>query len=262
MQSINQDKSARNIVLIVDTAAPHPSAIESAILAAQRLNASLHALLIEDLDLARMAALPFSIEIDRTSGESRPLEPSKVDQTLKLRSQSARKLLEVFADRHKVQVMSSTVRGHYLSEALSASLKTDIVFLCRTRAMSSARHAVDNEATGNGQPLWLYFDGSPGAKNALKYAQEVVGSDLRLIVPALDSKASEAMQNFLQEQLNGDLDSHHHFVLAEDNRGQQSLIDQISSQDVFVLSRDCPILTTPGGRELLNRISCQVVLVS
>ncbi len=260
----NNDTEKNSVLLVVDTTAPYQAVIENAILMARRFNSQLHALLVEDLDLVRMADLPFSIEIDRISGQVRPLDKAHVDRALKLRSMRSRQMLEQLAQQHQIEVVARTVRGNYLFEALDASLHADIAFLCRLKQRSYNR-ALGLYPKSNIGSVQLFYDGSPGASRALVFARRLAQAQnirMTLVLPEVEQAARDKLQQQVDKLLEEGKDEHqlkNGYSLA----GNETLSsERLSPDDLLIVSRDSSILAEQHYKDLLNSMPCTIVLVS
>ena len=110
-----------------------PPAIELAIAIARSNNSGLHGLFIEDLDLLRVAGLPFSSEISLASGQARVLDSQQVTLGFNARSRHFRRSLLRQAEKSSLPWSYSKARGGKLSKALEESINAEFLVIGQSR---------------------------------------------------------------------------------------------------------------------------------
>jgi nucleotide-binding universal stress UspA family protein len=119
----------RRILAALDASASSLSALQTAVDLAARFDAELQGLFVEDINLLRLAQLPFAREISFFSPHSRRIVPEEME--LQLRAQASRipDVLAKTADRLGVTWEFRIVRGDVGSEVLSAGAGADLVVM-------------------------------------------------------------------------------------------------------------------------------------
>ena len=175
-------------ILVAVDASPHSrAALEAAGELAARFDAELLGLFVEDLNLLRLAELPFTEELGLFSARRRRLHTGDLRRQLRIQARRAQETFSLVVERTEVTGEFHVVRGYVSHEILEASADADIVLLGKTgltrpqeaRLGSTARRLV-SEAPGMmmilqngarlGAPVVLVYDGSPLAKKALQAA--------------------------------------------------------------------------------------------
>ncbi|MEZ4644553.1 MAG: universal stress protein [Chloroflexota bacterium] len=187
-------------ILVALDGSPHSqSALEAAVNLAGLLNAELIGVFVEDINLLRLAQLPFAHEIQAHTAVSEKLNMDRMKRQLRLQAQQAEENLAQLAQQHTVSYSFRIMRGPVSAELLAAALEADLLALGRisrsvsrkTRLGSTARTAV-NQTThpvllmspnvALDRPILLVYDGSAGANKALDVAAYLAQGNGRLQV--------------------------------------------------------------------------------
>lgn len=199
--------TARRIVLAIDASLPSLEAARTAAELARALGAELLGVFVEDLNLLRLAALPFARELRVPDGADQPLEQARLEAELRTLAAWARAELARAATAARVP-WSFEVRRAALPEAvLAAAGDDDLLVLgshghaARGRPGSTARAAVARatrpvllhpRGAAGGRGLLLAHDLSEGSQRAVAGA-EALGARLGgLAVLALTPDAPAA----------------------------------------------------------------------
>lgn len=180
--------SLSRIVVGLDASGPSLTAAAAAAEVAGRARAELHGVFIEDINLLRLAALPFTRELRLPSGSEREINAESLHADLQAQARRARHSLSAAAERSKASFTFEVRRGPVDRELLAATADRDLLVLGVGRPSpswtgreagglgSTARAALDRAeisvlllpegASGVGSVVVLY-DGSPGADRAL-----------------------------------------------------------------------------------------------
>ena len=119
MTLARSDLSRRRVLLAFDHGAPATQPLAMARMLVETLGAELAGLFVEDTNLLRLAALPFTREVGATSGLSRPLELLDVERALRVQAQSAKRLLAQLATELSVPWSFRVERGEVLQRVLA-----------------------------------------------------------------------------------------------------------------------------------------------
>ena len=177
----------KRIAVAIDCSPHSRASLSAAAEIAGLLQAELLGIFVEDINLIRMAELPFSQEIHLHTARSEPLDSLKLERLLKLQAKEAHELFMQTAERFGIPHTFRKLRGLVSAEVLAAALETDLLAMgrsgrtpvCRKGLGSTARKAVKEAKTNIlltksgftvNSPLLVIYDGSPGAKRALETA--------------------------------------------------------------------------------------------
>ena len=103
--------------------------LETAADFAAHLGTDLLALFVEDINLLKLADLPFAQELDRSSGVVRPLDTAMIARALQADAEKLRWRLNEQSRKRSISVSMQIVRGHYVDSAMQLAGESDIVLL-------------------------------------------------------------------------------------------------------------------------------------
>lgn len=115
-------------ILVAVDASPHSrAALEAAGELAARFDAELLGIFVEDLNLLRLAGLPFSEEMGLFSARRRRLRSGDLKRQLRIQARRAHETFSVVVERTHVSGEFHIVRGSVSHKILEASADADIV---------------------------------------------------------------------------------------------------------------------------------------
>lgn len=182
-----RDLGLRRIVVALDAALHSHVTLELAAALAARKQLELVGLFIEDVNLLHLASLPFAREVDRSSALDRALDEAQISLSFRSQARQISEALHRVSQELRVSSSFEVRRGHFVAAALAAVSAPDVVFLSR-RGVASARRPAAR------RPVWVLYDGSPGAQRALLLGRELSEPDARelaVLLPAADAPALE-----------------------------------------------------------------------
>jgi nucleotide-binding universal stress UspA family protein len=202
-----EEKSIRRILVAVD-ASPHSlAALRAAVDLAKRFDAELTGVYVEDINLLRMAELPFTREV-RVYSSAQPLDIQNLEQELRVQARRARLALAQSAGRSNLRTSFLVRRGVVSAELLKAALEADLVILgkagwSRRRQMGSTTRILVSQSPSStlilqhgtrlGMVMGVIYDGSEIADKALVTAAGLMqGSNGYLTVIILADEIEQA----------------------------------------------------------------------
>ncbi|MBV6434215.1 MAG: hypothetical protein IANPNBLG_04460 [Bryobacteraceae bacterium] len=270
----------RRILVALDTSPSSQAALEAAVALAERLNAEVCGLFVEDVDLLRVAESPYAREILYPSAEEGRLTRGGIEKRLRVQGEQARRALTAAAQRANVPCTFLSVRGKVSSELLAAAEKTDLVAIGRLGWSMGARLRIGSTAmdlVASSGPvlllseyrapapphLLLYFDGSPEASKALQWAAEVAGSDsgrLTVLLAAKDEEQAEQMREQARGLLAGSgFQAGYRPMDPNDSAGLLSFLKRVEN-GMFVLGTKEPFEKAPMLEAVLRQSRVAVLL--
>lgn len=192
------------ILVICDTSPLGSAALDAAVALARRLNAEIAGLYVEDINLLRLAELPFAREYALASAAGRQVQTVEVERSLRLQADALRKALAHAAQALSVPWSFEVLRGSLLDSVLEAMREPDLAVFGWTGQFAitpGARPAV--AAPGSGalalfRPIVTIFDDTLAAQRALGAAQalaQVQHSGVVVLLPALDAADAERLRS-------------------------------------------------------------------
>lgn len=135
-----QAPGARSRVIVaLGPASPDPLALVAAAQLAQSAGAELAALFVEDINLLRLAELPFAQDIGMASATMRRLVAADVERALKRQADELRRALAETAHVIRLEWTFETARGRPARVLLEAAGEGDYVVLASTAVRASMR---------------------------------------------------------------------------------------------------------------------------
>ena len=146
MTEAEQVPSIRRILVALD-ASPHSmAALEAAAELAAGLQAELLGVFVEDVNLLRLAGLPFAREVHAFSAIPRALDSQEIERELRAQAERARRALARAAEREQVRWTFRVVRGPVLEELLAASAQADLISLGKQGWSANMRRTMGSTA--------------------------------------------------------------------------------------------------------------------
>jgi nucleotide-binding universal stress UspA family protein len=193
----------RRIVVAIDASPTSQAALEATTELAAAWDAEVLGIFVEDVNLLRMASLPFAREVGSHSGKFRPVDPDNLRRQLRSQAERARRALQRAGVLSKVAVSFKVARGRVNEELLAALSEADLLSLGKGGRSLAARLGLGSTARaiasgGSGHVLLLshvsrvvgpvaaVYDESPAGERALVAARELArGLDTHLTVLCL-----------------------------------------------------------------------------
>ena len=273
------DFGVRRILVALDGSAHASGALEAATALATRLHAELEGIFVQDVDLARLAALPIGREIQLLTGQGRDFTADELDAQNREQEARARRAIAAAAAQAHVAHSFRVARGQVNAEVISAAGRADLLIVGVGRASpggrarlggtarAAAEHAprsvmISRPGTRSiGRPL-VFYDGSSGAKRALRAALRIFGAgELAVLIDSEDADRAGALRKEVGSGT-GLPDARHRFLHGA-NLGSVELcrLATEAGADVLVIAADSRIIAGEHRQRVLESIACPVLLV-
>ncbi len=266
--------SIRRILLALDASASGIAALEAAVAFASRMEAELLGLFVEDINLLRLAALPFAREVSFLSASTRRLGGAEMERALRAQATLAEAALIAAAERKGVNCSFRVVRGEVTAELIAAAHEVDLVAIAITtrrgdRRSASMVHGIVGTAPGsllllppNAQirpPVMVIYDGSAASVKALSVAQRLAHMDDGMLTLLISGNAAHVRQDVAKRLAGSGLVVRFH-VLSDLDITELVQCIRKETRGTLVLGGSLPL---KGGtlQQLLERIDCAVLLV-
>jgi nucleotide-binding universal stress UspA family protein len=271
----------RRIVVGLD-ASPHSlAALEAAADLAARLEAELVGMFVEDINLLRLAELPFAREVGTFSGTRRRLDLSQVERQLRAQAERARRALAMHADRVQVRWSFQVTRGGVAPELLTGASDADLVVLGRTsqplrttRRLGSTARGVASEATCPALvvscarqlrlPVLVVMDDSQLAWKALAVAASLVREEdrhLAIFVLAQGMDAAKRLKVEVADWLRQSELVARYRLLGQPRLGRLAEMIEREGCGTLVVPAQSPLLDNAAILVLLDELELPVLLV-
>jgi len=208
------ERPIRRILIALDASTNSHAALEAAVNLAEMLRSEVLGLFVEDINLLRLADLPFVREIRFAERDVRRVEQDVLLRKLRARAALLRHELEEMTTERSLTSSFRVIRGPVDRELLAAALDTDLVALgrlghtiARHARLGSTARAIVSRATSavllvktdvEPGPVIALYDGSENGRRALLLAAELAGrvGDLRVLVWASDEQMAHERRQY------------------------------------------------------------------
>lgn len=274
-----KELAIRRILVALDTSSHSMAALEAAANLAATLQAELRGLFVEDVNLLRLAALPFAREVRWTTASHRTLDEAEMERELQLRASRARRALAYVAEQAEAEWSFRVVRGVVSKEVLEAAIDADLLSLGRASRSRASRVPLGSTARAAAgqvrgavllarmgadleQPIIVTYDGSPPAARALAAAarmSQANGSNLIVLIMA--SEPDDAPH--LAEEAHDYLEPRVPHAEYRNLPSSEELVSAVERETfgLLILGGESPILQGDDLQDLLDRLDCPVMLV-
>ncbi len=200
----------RRILVALDASSYSHATLAAAATLATRLHAEIQGLFVEDINVLRLAELPFAREIRFGQADARQVEGEALRRKLRARAAVLRHELEEIATDNQLSSTFRVVHGAVAEEVLTAARDFDLLALGRrghsltqsARLGSTARAALARAVSAvllvqpevAAGPALALYDGSAAGARALALAAEISGeaNELRVLVWGPDEETAFA----------------------------------------------------------------------
>ncbi|HKS96324.1 MAG TPA: universal stress protein [Terriglobia bacterium] len=218
----SQAFAIRRILVALDASAHSLAALEAAADLAARMEAELVGLFVEDINLLRLAGLPFAQAIRRHSLAGEPFDSPGMERALRAQAAQARRALAAASERAAVKSSFRVVRGRVAAELLTAASDADLIALGKAGGSLTRNVRLGSTAlalTANAplplllvtsgaprQPILAVYDATECGRRALEAAAslaEMTGSPLTVIIVADNPEAAGQLEKKAGSGLEG-----------------------------------------------------------
>ncbi|MEQ1772542.1 MAG: hypothetical protein ABL891_02050 [Burkholderiales bacterium] len=258
------------ILVSCDASPLGTAALHAAVALARRLDAELAGVFVENVNLLRMAALPFAREYALASAVGRRVEAGEIERTLRGQADAMRGALSRAAHGLSLPWSFQVVRGALLDSVLEAMRESDLAVFGYTGQYSvnadiSAGISLPlAKATVLQQPILVLYDDTPAAGRALAAANalaQVHHTGLLVLTIAGDADAASRLRARAAAQLaRGPAGVRYQYLPSRDFQSIKKAV--MANQAAALLWHG---IQTSGERKalatLVDVLKCPVVLV-
>ncbi|MEZ4869190.1 MAG: universal stress protein [Caldilineaceae bacterium] len=215
--SDNRRTTIQRIVVALDATPQSAILLDAAADLAHKLQIELVGLFVEDINLLRLAELPFSREIGSFSSARRSLQAAPLERQLRAQASQLRRRLQRTAEQHGIAWSFQVVRGAIAEELRKAALETDLFILGRSRRLRAGHFplgtttralllqaprltlVLHHHRSQWQQPIVVAYDGSAAAERALLVATQLTKEEDATLIVLLISEEQEGAQELRQQ---------------------------------------------------------------
>ena len=289
MATLDDLFSVRRVLVALDSATPGTVLVEAAVDFAKYIEAELEGLFVEDIDLMRLAELPFAQALSLPAGLPQPLDLAVLEGELRALAAGAQHALETRAREMNVRCSFRVVRGRLEAEVRAAAGAADLVILERgggfvtrhVRLSSSAARAAISAAhpvlllRGPGaaiESIVAVYDGTAGSGGALAAAARLgsrlrgteTAAQARIAVLCLGKTAALAQcaEKKARQELEREGIAATFRAQVEPEAEQLAAALRCPANALLILPAGLPFLESEAGERLLAESEGPVLLVS
>lgn len=233
--------------------------IRSVVVLAEKLNADLCGLFVEDSDLLHVAKLPFSREIIFPTANVRNLDSAAMLRHMRSHAENLRQKLIEYAQISNVSCSFRTREGSVIESALSESADAQLIILMPDKYSSMSKLEGDNiQQLIN--PAVIFYDESPQAKKSIHVMRSLLANgDLHhLLVLTTHPDLESAARQYLQ------MPSVKIDYMHIDNYRISDIVAMFNENKpgLMILPLEVGLLSQGEGiKYLLDRLACVLLLV-
>ena len=268
----------KRILVALDASPASLAALELAADLAERYQAEILGIYVEDINLLRSAEIPFTREIGYYSGTSHKIDRYHIERELRAQARRVEQLLAAIAQKANIQWSFRRSRGIIHGELLEAAQGADLIILGksgwsgRQQLGSTARNVAVQSTIQSlillhkvrpGTPIMVAYDGSPASQKALIAAQLISAKDIPLIVLLVADNPDqvqvlETEVKARTEQYDLQVEFRHTADFEGDRISQMAML---SGCDVVVLPVESQSFNADSLIDMLNEADCAILLV-
>ncbi|MGD8785732.1 MAG: universal stress protein [Thioalkalispiraceae bacterium] len=276
------ETTIKHILVALDSSDVNQGILQTATLMANRLNAQLNAMFVEDINLLRLAELPFVREMVYGTAKGRQINPVEMERALRAQTTRLRELVETIAEQQNIKIKFDVLRGDIAPELCSASKQVDLLIVGksaetfrRSQKIGSVTKTILTSASCSililqnnaaiERPVAVLFTGSETSRKALQFGFQLAQHDhnnLVVIFPAVAKGEYSRLQKEVSK-LTQDFDVTVPVVSLPVNSAE-SLLEVLadSGSRVLVLESRQEVLDESQTQLLIEQNAVPVVLIS
>jgi nucleotide-binding universal stress UspA family protein len=278
MSQADRLEEIRRILIALDASPSSLAALKMAAELANRHQAELIGIYVEDINLLRSADLPFSREVGVYSAIARTLDKHQIESELRTQARRVEQMLSRIARSTNLRWSFRNVRGSIHSELINAARETDLIILGKrgwsagVRIGSTARHLaalapvrsmIMERTVHPGTPILVVYDGSEQSQKALKTAGRIcqAESQLTILIPAPSQEIAERLYQQIETWVSDqEFQVQFRWVPDMDERRIGS-IAKSQGCEIVILPADSPQLHPEAISRMLEKADCAVLFV-
>ena len=263
----------RRVAVALDASQQSSQAMQAAAELAASLQAELEGIFIEDINLIRLAELPFTREIRPASMTEETVNLQRMEQELRSLARQEQQKLELIAREKGISCSFRVRRGQVKTELMEAVTEVDVLTLCRPDYVSEKfmRHTIGYTLRATAFPgqqarpsVSAIFGRAQNEKSVLMAAASLAYR-LDMDISVLVTGESDAETDDLQHEADTVLESQRqrvNYIHLSGNQVSDLVIATTSSISRVLLVNSNNSLVTGGQLwHYLEQVSCPVLVI-
>lgn len=273
MNAGNAETIIRRVAVALDASLQSSQAMQAAAELAASLQAELEGIFIEDINLIRLAELPFTREIRPASMTEETVNLQRMEQELRSLARQEQQKLELVAREKGISCTFRVRRGQIRAELMEAVTEVDVLILCgqshvlekfRRQTTGYALRATVFPGQQARPSVSVIFGRTQDDKRVLMAAASLA-DHLDMDISVLVTGDSDAETDDLRREANTLLESQTqrvNYIRLSGNQVSDLVIANASSNSQVLLVSSNNSLVTGGQLwHYLEQVSCPVLIV-
>lgn len=269
----NAETIIQRVAIALDACHQSSQALQAAAEMAASLQAELEGIFIEDINLIRLAELPFTREIRPFSMTEETVDVKRMEQELRSLARQQQQKLELVAREKGIRCSFRIRRGQIKAELMNAVTEVNVLTLCRPVHMSGmfGRETIRDTTSTAAYPMQqarssvsVIFGSAQNEKNALLAAARLAGR-LDTDISVLLTADSDIETGDLQRQAETILETQTqpvNYIRLAGKQISDLVIATVSSNNQVLLVNSNNTLVTGGQLwPYLEQVFCPVLIV-
>jgi len=278
---VNERFTVRRILVATEAGTGAPEALETAAELAQRLDAELEVLVVENVDLLRASGLPFARQVTVARRGWEEVEVTVIEDAMRAFSSRARRLLEEAAARRRLVWSMRIARGQMARELAAAAESADLVvveaqsrpLISHLRLSSAARRAIADMfrpvylVPPRAAPLrhvMVLYEDRPGADRVLVAAAafaRTMAVDLAVLIHADHEADRRVLEERAREVVHAEGIEAAFRAIADAGAGRLCRLARERPGTLLVMRAEGFFERDEGERMLFDRLDCPLLVV-
>ena len=259
--------SQRRLTVVFGGGDEETQALMNLVLAFTEAGSEIAGLFVEDAELLGVAELDSSYEICALTARVRPLRVADLERQFRVQASQAQSVLQRTAERRGLRSSFRTVRGR-INSVLGTVSDAGWLLVAPTRprffSLVSTPGSRWQSPPRAPQPrsILAFFDGTPGAQDALQAAADTaatMGRPLEVLLVATTGDALEALRSQAQQHVESKSVRWVRVPIAEN--GNPLDVSFAHPPALVVLSADSTLLQAREFGELRRRAGCPILVL-
>jgi nucleotide-binding universal stress UspA family protein len=271
-------KAIKRILVAVDASQANRSLVQAANMLANKLDAELQALFVEDINLLQLAELPLAREMTYGSTTARQLSLPELEKQLHAQVARVRQFVEDTARLSNTKVSFNVARGQIETELCSAAQGSDLLIVGKNTQLTRyseklgrisqeiISHADCNilllqHGSELGLPVVVLFDGSQASQSALRLGMQLAKDDHDQLVVIYPRAGKRDLQQQVLAQTSESAIAPAQIELSDNS--PDAIIEALASCNgrVLLLADEKQIFTPEQRQTIIKRSEPPVIVI-
>lgn len=268
MKKQHTDSIIRRVAIALDASGQSNQALQAAAELAASLQAELEGIFIEDINLIRLAELPFTREIRPASMTETVVDLQRMEQELRSQARQQRQKLELIAREKGISCSFSTRRGHIKAELMQTAAEVDFLTFCSPDQRPDRLKAktIDNAVSwSQAQPSITVIFGNAQDGNGMLIAAahlaERLAMHLSILLVGETDEETEELQRAARSILAGEKLTANFIPLPACQVSDLIIATDSANSRLLLVNSNNPVVTGGELWHYLEQISCPVLIV-